>query len=143
MHEVVLSFGMSTSEEIASAVKVADGLSPTLLQCTSEYPCLPERIGINAMRDLRRHGKPVGLSDHSGTIWPSIIAAYEDASMSEVHVCWSKECWGPDVPASITIDELRQLVQGVRFVERMGSVDKDKMASELSSMRSIFMGNIS
>lgn len=146
----VLSFGMSSVDEIKKAYAAAAfgnsesaGLKLTLLQCTSEYPCPPEHIGIKFIWRLYRIGyeaNPVGISDHSGTIWPSIVAAWMGADMCEVHVTWSKECFGPDVPASITIDELRQLVQGVRFVEKMRAnpVDKDEMASKLSEMREVF-----
>ena len=48
--------------------------------------------------------------------------------------------FGPDVPASITVEELAQLVEGVRFTERAlhSTPDKDEAAGELSAMRSIF-----
>lgn len=151
--KTVISFGMSSDLAIQSQVfaAVIANLEVTVLQCTSEYPCPPEHVGMNCVTSLQRdfYWTPnnfecaIGLSDHSGTIWPSIIAAWMGADMTEVHVCWSKEQFGPDVPASITIDELRQLVSGVRFVEKMrdNPVDKDKMASELTQMREIFCGN--
>lgn len=137
---VILSTGMSSINEITLApiwsyVRTDD---VTLLQCTSAYPCAPERIGMNVLNDLREHGCKVGLSDHSGTIFPGIIAAYLGADMLEVHVCKSRWDFGPDVPASITIDELKQLVQGVRFAEKMKPVDKDAVASEMAEMRRLF-----
>ena len=50
--------------------------------------------------------------------------------------------FGPDVPASVTTEELRLLVDGVRFVERMRAhpVDKDKDAAgdDVASLRDIF-----
>lgn len=146
---MVLSTGMSQWDEIEAAVRLAwkcgaDDL--TLLQCTSAYPCPPERIGLNVMDELWQRFSPhygfhVGLSDHSGTIWPSIVAAAHHAAMAEVHVCFSRYCFGPDVPASVTVDELRQLVQGVRFVESMAAVDKDALAEELAPMRELFRGD--
>src|SRR5262249_22282783 len=56
------------------------------------------------------------------------------------HVTFSRECFGPDVIASITTSELRQLVEGVRFIERAKAnpIDKEAMASELSSLRQTF-----
>lgn len=42
--------------------------------------------------------------------------------------------------SALTIDELHQLVQGVRFVERMTPVDKNQLAGELTEMRRIFAG---
>ena len=149
---IVLSTGMSSWDEIESAVRCAWKAGTrdlTLLQCTTAYPCPPERIGINVLRDLRDRfgpgmgfgwGRKFGLSDHSGTIWPGIIAAYAGADMLELHVCFSRHCFGPDVSASVTVEELRELVAGVRFVERLDAVDKDAMARELSPMRELFRG---
>ena len=43
--------------------------------------------------------------------------------------------------ASLDIDQLGQLVEGVRFVEKaLQPVDKDAMAKELEPTRKIFMG---
>ena len=62
----------------------------------------------------------------------------------EIHVTLSREMFGPDVPASVTTSELRQLVDGVRFIERMldHPVDKDQAAADLSPMRSLFTRSI-
>ena len=62
--------------------------------------------------------------------------------MLEVHVCWSKEQWGPDVSSSLTMDELRQLVAGVKFVQTMrnSSITKDELAKELEPVRRVFRG---
>ena len=112
-----------------------------MLQCTTAYPCPPERIGLNMITFFRaRYGCFVGLSDHSGTIYPGIAAATLGSEVLEVHVTMSRGMFGPDVPASVTIEELRQLVDGVRFVERMcaNPVDKDAVASDMAPLRAIF-----
>ena len=58
----------------------------------------------------------------------------------EVHVTMSRGMFGPDVPASITMEELRALVDGIRFVERMRAspVDKDAVALDMAPLRAIF-----
>ena len=149
---LVISSGMSTWPELDAAVDIAietekkhpTGLrpSPIVMQATSIYPCPPEKVGLNILPEIRRRypGCPVGLSDHSRSIVPGICAAREGASYLEVHVTWHRECFGSDVPSSLTIDELRQLVEGVRFVERMKPVDKNELAGELTEMRRIFAG---
>ena len=60
----------------------------------------------------------MGLSDHSGKIYSGLAAATLGANLIEVHVTMSREMFGPDVPVSFTTDELRQLVEGVRFIEK-------------------------
>jgi N-acetylneuraminate synthase len=86
----------------------------------------------------------VGLSDHSGTVYPGIAAAAVGCDVLEVHVTMSRGMFGPDVPASVTMEELRQLVDGVRFVERMRAhpVDKDAAAAETAPLRAIFTKSI-
>jgi N,N'-diacetyllegionaminate synthase len=87
-----------------------------------------------------RYGCFVGLSDHSGTIFPGIAAAALGSDLLEVHITMSRGMFGPDVPASVTIEELRQLVDGVRFVERMQAhpIDKDAAAAGMGALRAIF-----
>jgi N,N'-diacetyllegionaminate synthase len=140
---VLLSSGMSSLAELDRSVRrlQARGVPLAVLQCTTAYPCPPEKIGLNVMEQLRaRYGCAVGLSDHSGTIYPGLAAATLGADLVEVHVTLSREMFGPDVPASLTTGELSQLAEGIRFIERMrgNPVDKDAMAGETAGLRAIF-----
>lgn len=131
--KVILSTGMSDTKEVNTAVcellkepyKV-----PKLyvLQCTTEYPTPMWKVGMNVVdvycRNILFCG---GLSDHSGSIVPSIIAAYLGAYMVEVHVCFHKGQFGADISSSVTFKELRRLVHGIRMAEDMRAypVNKD------------------
>jgi N-acetylneuraminate synthase len=144
---VMLSTGMSSMEEIDSAVArvQAAGLPLAVMQCTSAYPCPPEKVGLNMLGTFRgRYGCAVGLSDHSGTIFPALAAATLGAELVEVHVTFSKECFGPDVPASLTTNDLKTMVEGIRFNERMrtSAVDKNAMAEEMTPLRNLFTKSI-
>jgi len=144
---VILSSGMSDWTELDTAVKTfrANRNPLAVLQCTSAYPCPPERVGLNVLEVFRdRYDVPVGLSDHTGNIYAGLAAATLGAEVVEVHVTLSREMFGPDVPASLTTKELRQLVDGTRQIEQMiGSpVDKDRAGEDLSELRSIFTKSI-
>lgn len=144
---IVLSSGMSSLGELDSAVKYVQGkgVPVAVLQCTSAYPCPPEKIGLNVIPLLKgRYDCPVGLSDHSGTIFPGLAAAALGIEILEIHVTLSREMFGPDVTSSITTSELRQLVEGVRFIEKMRThpVNKDVMANEMEPLRRIFNKSI-
>ena len=144
---VILSSGMSTWEELDTAVAVVreNGNPLALLQCTSSYPCPPERVGLNMLEVMRqRYDLPVGLSDHSGEIFAGLGGATLGAEVLEVHVTLSREMFGPDVPVSITTASLQQLVDGVRQIERMiaSPVDKEAIANELESLRDVFTKSI-
>lgn len=144
---VILSSGMSPIAELDRAVELvlASGVELTVLQCTSAYPTPPEKLGLNLITDLRaRYGLPTGLSDHSGTIYAGLAAAAIGIDLLEVHITFSRECFGPDVPASLTMEELRQLVDGIRYIEaaKANPVDKDGMAAEFAPMRDLFTKSI-
>ncbi len=139
---VIVSSGMSDLEEVASAVALFTeaGSDVTVLQCTSAYPCPPEALGLNLMDVYReRLGVPVGLSDHSATIAAGVAAVTLGATMLEVHVTLSRDAFGPDVPASLTFEELALLVRSVRFVEAalVNPADVDK-ADGQAPMRELF-----
>ncbi len=144
---VILSSGMSGWEEIDAAVDLLkrSGNAFAVLQCTSAYPCPPERIGLNLIAEIRsRYGCPSGLSDHSGNIYAGLAAVALGAEVVEIHVAMSREMFGPDVPASVTTSELAQLAEGARSIEKMVDtyVDKDKMAGDLAPLRDLFTKSI-
>jgi N,N'-diacetyllegionaminate synthase len=144
---IVLSTGMSTVEEVDVAVaQIQDaGVPLAVAQCTSIYPCPPEKIGLNMIPYYRqRYRCAVGLSDHSGTIFPSLAAASIGVDVLEVHVTLSRDCFGPDVASSLTIQEFKTAVEGVRFIEKMRihAVDKNEMAAEMASVRQAFTKSI-
>src|SRR3990172_4373725 len=144
---IILSSGMSTLTEIDQAVQrvKASNLPLAVLQCTSLYPCPPAKIGINLIPVFReRYKSAVGLSDHSGTIYPGLAAAAMGIDMLEVHVTLSREMFGPDVLASVTTAELRQLVEGVPFIQKMNAhpAEKNAIASEMKQLRDLFTKSI-
>lgn len=144
---VMVSSGMSPLDETDAAVaRVQAARVPlAVMQCTSAYPCPPEQVGLNLIPFYReRYRCAVGLSDHSGTIYPGLAAATLGIDVLEVHVTLSREMFGPDVVASVTTTELRQLVDGVRFVERMidSPLDKDAIAADLRPLRDLFTKSV-
>ena len=144
---IFLSTGMSPLSEIDESVErvKAREIPLTVLQCTSAYPCPAEKVGVNLVPFFReRYGCSVGLSDHSGTIFPGLAATTLGIDVLEIHVTFSREMFGPDVPASISTSELRQLVDGIRFIEQMKAnpVDKDAMANEMAPLRNLFTKSV-
>jgi N-acetylneuraminate synthase len=137
----ILSTGMSETREVNTNVclLLAEPAVEELyvLQCTTEYPTPVTQVGMNVVeiysRNLLFKG---GLSDHSGTIYPSIIAAYLGAQMVEVHVCFSKYQFGADITSSVTFEELEQLVKGVAWANalRANPINKDLFQPEQDAM---------
>ena len=144
---VVLSSGMTTLAELDRAVAVArEAAAPiAVLQCTSSYPCSPEQVGLNLLDELgARYECPVGLSDHSGTIFPGLAAMALGAAILEVHVTLSRQAYGPDVTSSVTTDELALLTEGARWISSMRAhpVDKDHEAESRAELRVVFSRSV-
>lgn len=144
---VLLSSGMSKNDEVAEAVAYfkKNNVQFGLFQCTSMYPTPLEKVGINVLGQYKNSFDcPVGLSDHTGTIYPSLMAMAQGADMLEVHLTFDKRMYGPDVPASLTFDELKSVAQARDAFHVMNShpVDKDQMADEMSTMRQLFTKSI-
>ena len=86
-----------------------------VLQCTSAYPCPPEKVGLEPASPFfrERYGCAVGLSDHSGTIYPGLAAAA--ARHRRCSRCTSRSagrCSGRTSRRRSRPTELRQLVDG-------------------------------
>jgi N-acetylneuraminate synthase len=144
---VMLSTGMSPLDEVDEAVALINSYDVPLavMQCTTQYPSPPDSIGLNVLGDFRdRYGGAVGLSDHSGQIYPSLAAATMGADIIEIHVTMSREMFGPDVKASVTTEELKQITDGVRFIAEMTAnpVDKTKTRSDIAELRDIFFKSL-
>ena len=144
---LLISSGMSSYDEIGNCCRVAKnlGVDVALFQCTSKYPVSLEEVGINVISELRRRFNcPVGLSDHSGTIYPSLACMAMEVDIIEVHVTFDKKMYGPDVKASITFDELNQIVRANRYFQimRENPISKDEIAIKLEATRKLFTKSI-
>lgn len=140
---VLLSSGMSSWSELDDAVSLVKrhGAPLAIFQCTTSYPCPPELVGLNVIGEIAgRYRCPAGLSDHSGTIFAGLGAAAVGASLIEVHTVFSKESFGPDVPASLTTQELAQLAEGLRFLKAAfdSPVRKDEEARARGELKQLF-----
>jgi N-acetylneuraminate synthase len=139
---VLLSSGMSSLDELDAAVAVVrdTGSELTILQCTSKYPCPPERVGLNLIADLRdRHRVPVGFSDHTVGPNAALAAVTLGATVIEKHFTLSRRMYGSDAPFAAEPDDLRGLVAGIREIETIlgNPVDKDDLSS-LTEVKDVF-----
>ena len=138
---IVLSSGMSDWGELDRAVEaLRDGGDLTLMQCSSSYPCPPERVGLNVMKEMReRYGVPVGLSDHTRGLAAAVAAVALGAVMVEKHLTFHRGMYGSDAAHSAEPEEFKAMVEAIREVEvmRANPVDKDDLVA-YGDMKSIF-----
>jgi N-acetylneuraminate synthase len=140
---ILLSTGASGWDEIAATAKRIEkaGGALAILQCTTRYPTPFEAVGLNVMAELReRFRVPVGLSDHSGTVFPALAAMARGAALIEVHVAFDRRMFGPDVRSSLTVDEIEFLAKARDAFHAIDSqpVDKDAALASLQNVRALF-----
>lgn len=117
---VMLSTGMSTIEEIDSAVNVLEKHSKgnyVLMHTNSTYPTPIAELNLRLIPFLKeRYGCVVGYSGHEMDLEPSVIAAALGASIIERHVTLDHNMWGSDHFASLQVhamDILRKRAKDV------------------------------
>jgi len=142
---VFLSSGMSGWAELDAAVAALNGGGGlTIMQCTSAYPCPPERIGLNVIAELReRYGCAVGFSDHSTGPAAVIAAATLGATTIEKHLTFSRLMYGSDAAYAMEPDDFRNMAAWLREVWHMleNPVDKDDL-SDVADMKRVFEKSI-
>ena len=105
----------------------------TLLHCTSQYPCPDDEVNLKAIATLAHSFQlPVGYSDHSDGLLVPLAAVALGATVLEKHFTLDRSLPGPDQLASLEPNELRNMVQSIRNIEKAigGSGIKEPSESE-------------
>jgi N-acetylneuraminate synthase len=134
---VILSTGMSTIEQIDSAVEVLGTHRLVLTHTTSTYPMPAEEANLRLISTLReRYGVPVGYSGHESGLQISLAAVAMGACVVERHVTLDRAMWGSDQSASLEPHDFISLCRDIRVVEQaMGDGVKRVMPGEEAPMK--------
>ena len=140
---LIVSTGMATCDdinwclnEIRSVWAKADlklGEDPiTLLHCTSAYPTAAQDTNLLAMDLLREEfDVPIGFSDHTIGMVAPLAAAAKGAVVVEKHISYDPKASGPDHAASLSVDDLPDLISSIREIETvLGSKQKKPVNQE-------------
>lgn len=132
-NKIILSSGLSNYNDLDKALNRLDLVEKkniTLLQCTTSYPTKPEEWGLNNITLFKDKYKDItiGYSDHSGEIFSALAAITLGAQVVEFHTVFDKKMFGPDSKASLTINEIKQLVKGGDMIDNSLKcpIDKDE-----------------
>ena len=117
---VIISTGMSTKEEIDSAVGAMDRSKLLIAHSTSTYPCPPHELNLRMIRTLQEMYTdcPIGYSGHEVGLAPSWAAVSLGATFIERHVTLDRAMWGSDQAASVEISGFMRLVANIRDIEK-------------------------
>lgn len=131
---LILSTGMSTMEEVETAVALIRTDNLLLAHATSTYPCPPQELNLRMIQTLVRKfpDVPIGFSGHETGLAPTWAAVAMGATFVERHITLDRAMWGSDQAASVEIGGLVRLVQNIRDIERaVGDGEKRVYPSEI------------
>lgn len=127
---IILSTGSCYMHEVAEAVKIIreEGNNQIILmQCVAQYPAQIEYTNLKVINTLKQcFNLPSGMSDHSKD--PFIVpyaSVARGANVIEKHFTLDRNQEGPDHSFAIEPDELKNMVKGIREVEKaIGTSEK-------------------
>ncbi len=128
---MIISTGISSLEEIQGAIDACKSVGNqdiTILKCTSAYPAKVEDMNLVTIKDMLERFAPdgvkIGLSDHSMSIIPPVVAVTMGAKVIEKHFTLDRDLGGADSGFSLNIEEFSTMVKAVRETEKaLGKAD--------------------
>lgn len=139
---IILSTGMATLGEIENAILVllkygANRETLTVLHCNTEYPTPMKDVNLKAMLTIGlTFGVQIGYSDHTLGIEVPTAAVALGASIIEKHFTLDRNLPGPDHKASLEPNELKDMVNSIRNIEKAigGNGRKEPSISEAKNI---------
>lgn len=121
---ILLSTGMASLNEVEEALNTllrfgADKESITILHCNTEYPTPMGDVNLKAMNTIgKTFGVDIGYSDHTLGIEVPTAAVALGATVIEKHFTLDRNLPGPDHKASLEPNELKNMVNAIRNIEK-------------------------
>lgn len=136
---IIISTGMAEMEEIKEAVKTIEAggnKEIVILKCTSLYPTPPKECNLEQIKTFQdAFDNIIGYSDHTQGILAVIYAVALGAKVIEKHFTLSKKMAGPDHWFSADPEELKQMSDAIREIEKMSGSPEIKLSKAEKRMR--------
>ncbi len=133
---IILSTGMSTIEQIDTAVETLGTNNLVIMHATSTYPLPPEEANLRMINTLQeRYQVPVGYSGHERGLQISLAAVALGAVTVERHITLDRTMWGSDQASSLEPKGFEALIRDIRILEEaMGDGVKRVFPGELAPL---------
>jgi len=144
---VILSAGMAEIEEIKEAVEVIKKQGNNqiiLLHCVSNYPPLDENINLKVIKTFKNMFPDliIGYSDHTLGKTAALGAVSFGAKVIERHFTLDKNLAGPDHKSSLEPNELKEMINNIRVLEKQLGTGQKIVPEEELEMKKIFRKSI-
>ena len=137
---LILSTGMSTFDQIATAMDYLGTQVEYILHCTSTYPSKPHEQDLNVIHWLKDNypNYKIGFSNHFPGLTFMIAAVAMGAEMVEFHMTLDRSMFGTDHASSIEPEGTFKIVKHIRALEEaMGDGVKKVHDSEYPIMEKL------
>lgn len=136
--KMIISTGMANMAEVFLAVEAirSEGNNDiVVLQCTTNYPSSIEDANLLSMISIKDAcSVVVGYSDHVINNYACYASVALGAEVIEKHFTLDKNLPGPDHSCSLNPEEFRELVEGIRNIEKsLGSSIKRPSQIEIDN----------
>jgi N,N'-diacetyllegionaminate synthase len=124
---IILSTGMANQLEVDKVINWINSKGHDqimVMHCVSQYPAQIDDVNLNSITVLKKYNLPVGFSDHTLGIYASIAAVAMGSNIIEKHFTISRSMDGPDHSYSLEPSELKEMVNGIRQVDKMLGVEE-------------------
>jgi N-acetylneuraminate synthase len=132
---LIISTGMSTMEEITTAVDHIGTNNLLIAHATSSYPAPVNELNLRMIHTLQHKYPevPVGYSGHETGLATTLAAVALGATFVERHFTLDRAMWGSDQAASVEPVGMAKLVKDIRDIEAaLGDGVKKVYESELA-----------
>jgi sialic acid synthase SpsE len=137
---LIISLGIGFKMNYLGKIfEIADkyGNELSFMHCNNAYPTPIEDVGIDVVKQLSRDTRyKWGLSDHTESPFTPALAVAAGATIIEKHFTLSKKLPGPDHSFALEPNELKQMVEYIRFAEK--SIQK-KQSTPISNSEQQFI----
>lgn len=137
---LIISTGMSTINEIETAMEELDTTNVLVAHSTSSYPCPPEELNLRMIQTLQEKypNNPIGYSGHEVGLATTLAAVAIGATFVERHFTLDRAMWGTDQAASVEPPGFRRLVRDIRDIETaLGDGVKKVYDSEMGARQKL------
>ncbi|MCF7917304.1 MAG: N-acetylneuraminate synthase family protein [Candidatus Omnitrophica bacterium] len=135
---IILSTGMNDISSISKSVSILEDFDVpyALLHCTSIYPTPYEKVRLGVITELQAKfpNAVIGLSDHTIDNYCCLGAVSLGASIVERHFASNKMWFGPDIPISMDIQDLKDLIRGSCAIHAALGGDKSVLLEEQATI---------
>jgi N-acetylneuraminate synthase/N,N'-diacetyllegionaminate synthase len=136
---LIVSTGKSNLKEVRETIdflKNQGAKDIAILHCVATYPADIEEMNLKVIPFMKKEFElPIGLSDHSASLFIPALAVALGANIIEKHFTIDKSLSGPDHAYALNPNELKNMIAKIRITEKaLGSGIKEPSEKEKKNL---------